>query len=78
MAYDRVPDNSISLTHEFLSLMLGVRRPGVTESLQALAKRGLIHSPKNGLIVLVDRDGLRKVAGQCYGVPEREYKRLMR
>lgn len=78
MAYDRVPDNSISLTHEFLSLMLGVRRPGVTESLQALAKRGLIHSPKNGLIVLVDRDGLRKVAGQYYGVPEREYKRLMR
>ncbi|HEY1615099.1 MAG TPA: Crp/Fnr family transcriptional regulator [Rhizomicrobium sp.] len=78
MAYDRVPASSISLTHEFLALMLGVRRPGVTESLRALTKRGLIESPKNGLIVLVDRDGLRKVAGPFYGIPEREYKRLIR
>jgi CRP-like cAMP-binding protein len=78
MAYDRVPDNLITLTHEFLSLMLGVRRPGVTECLNALAKKGLIYSPKNGVIVLADHEGLAKVAGSFYGVPEREYKRLMK
>ncbi len=54
MAYDRVPTDLIALTHEFLSVMLGVRRPGVTECLNALAKRGLIKSPKNGAILLVD------------------------
>jgi CRP-like cAMP-binding protein len=78
MARDRVPNGAIPLTHEFLSIMLGVRRAGVTDCLNALAKRGLIHSPKNGLIDLVDRKGLEEIAGRYYGVPEREYKRLMR
>ena len=78
MAHDRVPKNAIPLTHEFLSIMLGVRRAGVTDCLRALAKRGLIHSPKNSLIELVDRKGLEETAGHYYGAPEREYKRLMR
>jgi CRP-like cAMP-binding protein len=78
MAHDRMPKNMIPLTHEFLSIMLGVRRAGVTDCLRALAKRGLIHSPKNSLIELVDRKGLEEVAGHYYGAPEREYKRLMR
>ena len=78
MARDRVPQDAIPLTHEFLSIMLGVRRAGVTDCLNALAKRGLIHSPRNGLIDLIDRKGLEEIAGRYYGVPEREYKRLMR
>jgi CRP-like cAMP-binding protein len=78
MAYDRVPTSSIALTHEFLSLMLGVRRPGVTDCLQTLTRLGLIERPKNGVIVLADREGLAKVAGSFYGVPEREYKRLIK
>ena len=78
MAHDRVPKNAIPLTHEFLSIMLGVRRAGVTDCLRAFAKRGLIHSPKASLIELVDRKGLEHIAGQYYGAPEREYKRLMR
>jgi CRP-like cAMP-binding protein len=77
MAYDRVPNNAIALTHDFLAIMLGVRRPGVTDALNILVRQGLIESPKNGLILLIDRDGLRKVAGKYYGVPEREYKRLI-
>ena len=36
MAQDRVREDTLSLTHEFLSLMPGVRRPGVTEALNAL------------------------------------------
>jgi CRP-like cAMP-binding protein len=78
MAYDRVPTDLIALTHGFLSVMLGVRRPGVTACLQVLAKRGLIKSPKNGAILLVDREGLARVAGNFYGLPEREYRRLIK
>ena len=78
MAHDRVPTDLITLTHEFLSAMLGVRRAGATDSLSALAKRGLIKSPKSGAILLMDREGLVKIAGNFYGLPEREYKRLIK
>jgi CRP-like cAMP-binding protein len=39
MAHDRIGEDILALTHEFLSLMLGVRRPGVTEALHALRDR---------------------------------------
>jgi CRP-like cAMP-binding protein len=42
MAHDRIGNDTLTLTHEFLSIMLGVRRPGVTEALHALRKQGLI------------------------------------
>jgi CRP-like cAMP-binding protein len=42
MAHDRIGDDTLPLTHEFLSLMLGVRRAGVTEALNALRRQGLI------------------------------------
>jgi CRP-like cAMP-binding protein len=42
MAQDRIGEDTLRLTHEFLSLMLGVRRPGVTEALHALREKGLI------------------------------------
>ena len=36
MAHDRIGDDTLPLTHEFLSLMLAVRRAGVTTALNAL------------------------------------------
>jgi CRP-like cAMP-binding protein len=42
MAHDRIGDDTLPLTHEFLSIMLGVRRPGVTEALHILREQGLI------------------------------------
>lgn len=72
MAHDRVP-----LTHEFLSLMMAVRRPGVTEALQSLEEAGHIQCARSRITVL-DRKGIEKVAGAYYGVPETEYRRLMR
>src|SRR5437588_3413593 len=63
MAHDRVGDDTLPLTHEFLSLMLGVRRPGVTEALNALRKQGLI-SYKRGQITVRDRKGLERTAGE--------------
>jgi hypothetical protein len=56
--------------------MLGVRRPGVTEALHALGKRGLI-SFGRGQIAVKDRKGLERAAGEAYGTPEAEYRRLI-
>jgi CRP-like cAMP-binding protein len=76
MAHDRIADDTLPLTHEFLSIMLGVRRPGVTEALQALRKRGSI-SYGRGQIAVEDRKGLERTAGKTYGTPEAEYRRLI-
>lgn len=77
MAHDRVPGDDLALTHEFLSLMMAVRRPGVTEALQSLESAGLIQCARS-LITVLNRKGIEKVAGAYYGVPEAEYARLMR
>jgi CRP-like cAMP-binding protein len=76
MAHDRMRHETLPLTHEFLSLMLGVRRPGVTETLNALRKQGLIVYGR-GQITVKARKGLERVAGEAYGVPEAEYRRLI-
>ena len=77
MAHDRVGGDTLPLTHEFLSLMLGVRRPGVTEALHALRSKALI-SYARGQIAIEDRKGLERAAGEAYGAPEAEYRRLIR
>ena len=76
MAHDRVSGNVLLLTHEFLSLMLAVRRAGVTEALQSLSKQRLIKTA-TGEIVVLNRKGIERVAGALYGVPEAEYRRLI-
>jgi CRP-like cAMP-binding protein len=76
MAHDRTRDNTVPLTHEFLALMLAVRRAGVTEALQSLKRQRLIDTRRNQ-IVLRDRKGLERVAGKSYGGPEKEYRRLI-
>jgi CRP-like cAMP-binding protein len=77
MAHDRVPGDVLALTHEFLSLMLGVRRAGVTEALHALTRQKLI-SAGRGRIMLLDRKGIERIAGKSYGIPEAEHRRLLR
>jgi CRP-like cAMP-binding protein len=76
MAQDRTGNKVLPLTHEFLALMLGVRRAGVTETLQILKRQELIETGRNQIVVL-NRDGLEKMAGASYGVPEKEYRRLI-
>ena len=76
MAHDRVSGDVLLLTHEFLSLMLAVRRAGVTEALQNLSKQRLIKTAI-GEIVVLNRKGIERVAGALYGVPEAEYRRLI-
>ena len=74
MAHDRATSPNFAMTHQFLSLMLGVRRAGVTTSLHELEGRGLIKSLRLRVIIL-DRAGLEAFAGWTYGVPEAQYRR---
>jgi hypothetical protein len=76
MAHDRLGVDALPLTHEFLSLMLGVRRAGVTETLHVLKGQGLIDHGRASITVR-NRKGLERRAKGAYGVPEAEYRRLM-
>jgi CRP-like cAMP-binding protein len=69
MAQDRLDKNEVPLTHEFLSLMLGARRAGVTIGLNQLHRKGVIRLSR-GRIEIIDRDGLIKSANGAYGIPE--------
>jgi len=76
MAHDRAGGDEIGLTHEFLAMMLNVRRGGVTVALGTLAEAGLIATSR-GTIAIRDRARLRDYAGEGYGLAESEYARLI-
>ncbi len=76
MAHDRVDSDTISLTQEFLSQMLGVRRTGVTLAASALQEAGFI-SYSRGHIVIRNRAGLESATCECYEVLERYWGKLM-
>lgn len=76
MCQDRLGRDELDLTHEFLALMLGVRRSGVTVALHKLEGEGLIRSTR-GCVVIRDRGGLVARTEGFYGAPERHYERLM-
>jgi len=65
MAHDRLDGEQLALTHEFLSLMLGVRRAGVTAALQVLEKKRLISRSRANILIL-DRKGLEKQSNGTY------------
>jgi CRP-like cAMP-binding protein len=74
MTHDRVQQNNFLMTHELLSRILGVRRPGITIAAGMLQKAGLIQY-KPGIMVIRDRRGLESVACECYGITRRLYGR---
>ena len=76
MAHDRLDGDELRLTHEFMALMLGVRRAGVTATVRELESKGLIVAER-GLIVVADRKGLVRLADRLYGISEAEYRRLI-
>lgn len=69
MCDDRTEGVEIPMTHEFLSLMLSVRRPGVTEAVQSVEATGAIRAHR-GMIEIRDRALLKQIAGDGYGSPE--------
>ncbi len=76
MCHDRAESDELSVTHDFLAMMLGCRRPGVTVATHLLEGEGMIRA-KRGRITVRDRDKLIALAGDSYGCPEAEYERLL-
>ncbi|CAA2154759.1 hypothetical protein MBRA_00434 [Methylobacterium brachiatum] len=76
MTHDRLQKDELILTHEFLAMMLGVRRPGVTTATHVLEGSGMIKA-RRGRIIVTDRDKLEDLAGDAYGPAEAEYERLL-
>ena len=65
VAHDRVDGDELLLTQEFLSIMLGVRRSGVTIASATLEQAGLIRHSR-GRVIVTDRDGLERFGCSCY------------
>jgi len=73
---DRWASNRLSLTHERMSNLLGVRREGVTGASGSLAAAGLI-SYRRGCVTVLDRTGLEARVCECYDVVKSEVDRLL-
>jgi CRP-like cAMP-binding protein len=67
MTRDRVDTDDFKLTHEFLAVMLGVRRATVTEVLSPLRELKLLRSDR-GTISILDRKSLEVRACECYAI----------
>jgi CRP-like cAMP-binding protein len=76
MCHDRVEGDQIAITHEFLGMMLAVRRSGVTVALHAL-EGALAIKARRGLVTVSDRERLLEIADGSYGGAEAEYRRLI-
>jgi hypothetical protein len=65
LAHDRIDGDELKLTHEFLAVMLGVRRSGITTALQELERKGLI-AHRRSLVTILDREGLEQGSKSAY------------
>jgi CRP-like cAMP-binding protein len=75
-AHDRAEDDKFAMTHEFIAMMLGVRRPGVTLAAQSLQASGLI-TYNHGTVTVIDRKGLEAASCGCYRFIQDEFARLV-
>lgn len=73
---DRLSSNEITMTQELVSIMLGVRREGITETAGNLQRLGLI-SYRRGHITVTNRIGIENHVCECYGVLKKELSRLL-
>jgi CRP-like cAMP-binding protein len=76
MTHDRVQTDKMPLTHEFLAITLGVRRPSVTEVLGPLQDEGMVRSGR-GTITVLNRTALEATACECSRRVNQEYQRLL-
>lgn len=74
--HDQLPTDKLTMTHDMIAHMLGVRREGVTHAASRLQQRGLI-SYVRGTITILDRNGLEAASCECYRIVKDEYDRLL-
>jgi len=77
MTQDRVGTNEIGLTHEYLAMMLGTQRSGVTIAAGTLQQAGFITYAR-GVITILDREGLEGASCECYEVAREQFGGLLR
>jgi DNA-directed RNA polymerase subunit N (RpoN/RPB10) len=77
IAHDNALSDTFPLTHEFLAMMLGSRRAGVSTALSILKKAGLIDH-RRGNITVQNRAGLEHAACECCGAMTNELEKLFR
>jgi CRP-like cAMP-binding protein len=75
IAHDSARSDTFPLTHEFLAMMLGVQRPGVSITAAILQKAGFIDYAR-GRITITDRAGLEESACECYDVIRDQFDQL--
>lgn len=73
---DRQTSDELTITHELIANMLGVRREGITEAAQKLQLKGLIEHHR-GHITVLDRAGIEDLSCECYQVVRVETDRLI-
>jgi CRP-like cAMP-binding protein len=76
MSHDRAQSDTFVMTHEFLGMMLSVRRAGISVAAGALQKAGLIHYER-GTITITDRPGLEQASCECYSIVRRAFEPQM-
>jgi CRP-like cAMP-binding protein len=76
MTRDRMPSGDFLLTHEFLGMMLGVRRTTVTDVMGSLQKAGLIRY-RRGHVTILDHEALQQRTCECYDISRLEFDRLL-
>lgn len=76
MARDRSDSDQISLTHEFLAMMLGVRRASVSDVLRPLQDASLVSSNR-GIITILNRERLEIESCECYRVMVNQLSRML-
>jgi hypothetical protein len=74
--HDRLEGDEISMTHEEIGIMLGVRRASATDVLTSLKGLRAIRSER-GRLVVRDRYLLEQIAGETYGDAEADYRRMI-
>ncbi len=75
MTHDRVHEDEFALSHEFLAIMLGARRPTVSAIASDLQRAGCIRY-RHGRITVVNRRALERRSCECYGSIQRQFARL--
>lgn len=75
MCHDRVTGDKLYLTHDYIALMLAVRRPTVTTALHVLEGNGFIRAER-GCITIRNRPAMEEFGHDAYGRPEQELKEL--
>lgn len=67
LASDAVDAHVLPVTHEYLSSVLGLPRPGVTETLIQFAEQGMIRKMR-GVLRIDERNCLVQKACSCYAI----------